>query len=117
MPVANGMLNEERRQSIVEMLHRDGRVLVASLARHFRTSQITVRKDLEVLDNQGLIQRTHGGALPLQSGALVDPTLREKKSSTGRRRSALPWRPLKWLRKVNRYCSIPARPRRRLPEP
>ena len=51
---------------------------MASLARHFRTSQITIRKDLEVLDNQGLIQRTHGGALPLQSGALVDPTLREK---------------------------------------
>jgi len=62
----------------VEMLHREGRVLVASLARHFRTSQITIRKDLEVLDNQGLIQRTHGGALPLQSGALLDPTLREK---------------------------------------
>jgi DeoR family transcriptional regulator of aga operon len=78
MPVANGMLNEERRRSIVEMLHREGRVLVASLARHFRTSQITIRKDLEVLDNQGLIQRTHGGALPLQSGALLDPTLREK---------------------------------------
>src|ERR1700758_975238 len=80
MPVANGMLNEERRRLIVEMLHREGRVLVTSLARHFRTSQITIRKDLEVLDNQGLIQRTHGGALPLQSGALLDPTLREKEN-------------------------------------
>ena len=80
MPVPNGMLNEERRRSIVEMVHRDGRVLVTSLARHFRTSQITIRKDLEMLDTQGLIQRTHGGALPLQSGALVDPTLREKEN-------------------------------------
>ncbi len=80
MPVANGMLNEERRRSIVEMLHRDGRVLVTNLARHFHTSQITIRKDLEVLDAQGLIQRTHGGALPLQSGALLDPTLREKEN-------------------------------------
>lgn len=78
MPVANGMLNEERRRSIVEMLQRESRVLVANLARHFRTSQITIRKDLEVLDNQGLIHRIHGGALPVQSGALVDPTLREK---------------------------------------
>lgn len=78
MPVANGMLNEERRRSIVEMLQREGRVLVANLARHFRTSQITIRKDLEVLDNQGLIHRTHGGALPVQPGALVDLTLREK---------------------------------------
>ena len=80
MPVANGMLNEERRRLIVEMLHRDGRVLVRQLARHFHTSQITIRKDLEFLDTQGVIQRTHGGALPVQSGALLDPTLREKEN-------------------------------------
>ena len=80
MPVANGMLNEERRRLIVEMLHRDGRVLVRQLARHFHTSQITIRTDLEFLDMQGVVQRTHGGALPLQSGALLDPTLREKEN-------------------------------------
>jgi DeoR family transcriptional regulator, aga operon transcriptional repressor len=80
MPVANGMLNEERRRLIVEMLHREGRVLVRQLARHFHTSQITIRKDLEFLDTQGVIQRTHGGALPVQSGALLDPTLREKEN-------------------------------------
>jgi len=72
------MLNEERRRLIVEMLQRNGRVLVVDLANELRTSQITIRKDLEVLDNQGLVQRTHGGALPVQSGALLDPTLREK---------------------------------------
>lgn len=78
MPNQNGMLNEERRRSILETVHREGRVLVTELAKQFRTSQITIRKDLEVLDNQGLIQRTHGGALPVQAGALLDPTLREK---------------------------------------
>ena len=74
----NGMLNEERRRSILEMMQRDGRVLVADLAQQFGTSQITIRKDLELLDTQGLIQRTHGGALPIPIGALLDPTLREK---------------------------------------
>ena len=78
MSQANGMLNEERRRSILETLHRDGRVLVTELAKRFSTSQITIRKDLEVLDSQGAIQRTHGGALPVQAGALLDPTLREK---------------------------------------
>lgn len=78
MPNPNAMLNEERRRSILETLRRDGRVLVTELAKQFRTSQITIRKDLEVLDSQGLIQRTHGGALPVQAGALLDPTLREK---------------------------------------
>jgi DeoR family transcriptional regulator, aga operon transcriptional repressor len=75
---ANGLLNEERRREILGLLHREGRVLVKDLARQFRTSQITIRKDLELLDGQGTIQRTHGGALPVQAGALLDPTLREK---------------------------------------
>ena len=75
---SNGLLNEERRREIVELLVRDGRVLVKDLARKFRTSQITIRKDLIFLDGQGIIQRTHGGALPVQAGALLDPTLREK---------------------------------------
>ncbi len=75
---SNGLLNEERRREILGVLHRDGRVLVKDLARQFRISQITIRKDLEFLDGQGVIQRTHGGALPVQAGALLDPTLREK---------------------------------------
>jgi len=75
---SDGLFNEERRRAILAMLHRDGRVLVKDLARHFRISQITIRKDLEILDSQGAVQRTHGGALPVQAGALLDPTLREK---------------------------------------
>ena len=75
---SDGLLNEERRRSILELLQRDGRVLVKDLARHFRISQITIRKDLEVLDSQGVVHRTHGGALPVQARALLDPTLREK---------------------------------------
>lgn len=75
---ADGLFNEERRRKILEMMHRDGRVLVKDLARHFRISQITIRKDLEILDSQGLVHRTHGGALPIPTGALLDPTLREK---------------------------------------
>jgi DeoR family transcriptional regulator, aga operon transcriptional repressor len=72
------VLNEERRRSILEMLNRDGRVLVATLAHHFRTSQVTIRKDLEILHAQGRAHRTHGGALPAQASALEDPTLRQK---------------------------------------
>lgn len=76
--LSNGLLNEERRREIVGVLQREGRVLVKDLARHFRTSQITIRKDLEFLDGQGVIQRTHGGALPVQARTLLDPSLREK---------------------------------------
>ena len=72
------MLNEERRRAIVELLQQDGRVLVRELARQFRTSLITIRKDLEFLHHQGQLERTHGGALPTKTGALKDSSLEEK---------------------------------------
>jgi len=72
------MLNEERRRAILDMMQHDGRVLVADLAQQFQTSQVTIRKDLEILHVRGLVHRTHGGALPTRQGALEDPTLREK---------------------------------------
>lgn len=72
------MLNEERRRSILQQVNREGRVLVKDLAEQFQTSQVTIRKDLEILHSQGLVYRTHGGALPMQTGALLDPSLREK---------------------------------------
>ena len=72
------MLNEERRRAILEVVNREGRVLVLDLANRFQTSQVTIRKDLEELHDHGLIHRTHGGALPAREGALEDPTLREK---------------------------------------
>lgn len=72
------MLNEERRRAIVEIVNREGRVLVKELSQQFRTSQVTIRKDLEVLHEQNHLHRSHGGALPARDGTLEDPTLREK---------------------------------------
>jgi len=72
------MLSEERRREILEVLQTDGRVLVGDLSKRFKTSLITIRKDLEFLHHRGLLERTHGGALPLRTGALVDQTLQQK---------------------------------------
>jgi DeoR family transcriptional regulator, aga operon transcriptional repressor len=72
------MLSEERRRAIVELLITDGRVLVRDLAKRFRTSLITIRKDLEYLHQQGQLERSHGGALPVKTGALMDNSLKEK---------------------------------------
>jgi DeoR family transcriptional regulator, aga operon transcriptional repressor len=72
------MLSEERRREILELLRMQGRVLVRDLSRHFRTSQITIRKDLEYLHHEGQLERTHGGALPKETGALKDSPLQEK---------------------------------------
>jgi DeoR family transcriptional regulator of aga operon len=72
------MLIDERRRHILSLVQNQGRVLVGELSRTLGISQITIRKDLEHLQSRGLVQRTHGGALRLQSGALFDPSLQEK---------------------------------------
>jgi DeoR family transcriptional regulator of aga operon len=72
------MLIDERRQHILGLLQSDRRVLVAELSSQLGISQITIRKDLDHLEAKRLIQRTHGGALPVQTGALIDPSLQGK---------------------------------------
>jgi len=72
------MLIEERRQYIVGLAQKHGRVLVEELSESLGISRITIRKDLDYLQGRGLLQRTHGGALLPGSGALSDPSLQEK---------------------------------------
>ena len=72
------MLIDERRQHILALLQRDGRVLVSELSDALGISRITIRKDLDYLESKGLVQRTHGGALLPQGSSLLDPSLKEK---------------------------------------
>jgi DeoR family transcriptional regulator of aga operon len=58
-----GLLIEERRRRICELLREDGRVTVDALATRFGTSQVTIRADLSTLESAGALTRTHGGAL------------------------------------------------------
>jgi DeoR/GlpR family transcriptional regulator of sugar metabolism len=58
------MLTTERRQSILEQLGRDGRVVASELVASLGVSDDTVRRDLRDLAERGLLQRVHGGALP-----------------------------------------------------
>lgn len=56
-------LTEERRERILAMLRRDGRVLAVDLSRTLGVSDDTIRRDLDALAEMGLLQRVHGGAL------------------------------------------------------
>jgi DeoR family transcriptional regulator of aga operon len=72
------MLIEERRQHILSLIQKQGRVLVDELSNDLDRSKITIRKDLDYLESKALLLRTHGGALPARAGALTDPTIQEK---------------------------------------
>lgn len=51
------MLAEERRQIILEILQKDGRVIAKELADLFQISVDSVRRDLSMMENQGLLQK------------------------------------------------------------
>lgn len=83
------MVIDERRRHILSLVRNQGGVLVEKLSRTLGISQITIRKDLEHLQSRGLIQRTHGGALRVQSGALCDPSLQEKQKQHAREKQRI----------------------------
>lgn len=53
----------ERRNEILTLLRRDGRVLSGQLSALFGTSEDTIRRDLRDMAAEGLLRRVHGGAL------------------------------------------------------
>jgi DeoR/GlpR family transcriptional regulator of sugar metabolism len=67
----DGMMAEERRTQILQIVRSAGRVRVNGLASRFNTSAVTIRSDLNELHQRGLVLRSHGGAV------LPDTILRE----------------------------------------
>lgn len=60
---AAAMLRDERHARICQALESDGSVRVTELARTLNVDPVTVRRDLDILERQGRLQRVHGGAL------------------------------------------------------
>lgn len=67
------MTAAERHLSIVDLLESQGKVLVSDLSARFGVSEMTVRRDLETLEQAGALSRVHGGAVPSQSQAYEPP--------------------------------------------
>jgi len=60
------MLQQERHSKILDLLSQQGRVYATELSQAFAVSEDTIRRDLKQLDEEQLLRRVHGGALPLQ---------------------------------------------------
>ena len=59
------MLALERQKRILEILNADGSVLVSKLSEELDVTEETIRRDLEKLEKQEVLIRTHGGAVPV----------------------------------------------------
>lgn len=58
---------EERRNEILKELDRKGRVKVTDLSKEFGCSEVTIRNDIKAMDIEGLLKRTHGGAVKVET--------------------------------------------------
>lgn len=67
----------ERRDSIIQIIQKNGKVRVDALSDKFDVSSVTIRNDLDFLEKKGIVHRTHGGAL-LRKSVYEDPSLEEK---------------------------------------
>ena len=56
------MSMNQRRQEILNLIREDGHAKVQKLAQIFKVSDVTIRQDLEALEEMGYVQREHGGA-------------------------------------------------------
>ncbi len=64
---------DQRRDAILERLERDSKLSVSELAIELRVSEMTVRRDLEAMEQSGILQRVHGGAVTAQSRSYEPP--------------------------------------------
>ncbi|MFJ4923793.1 DeoR/GlpR family DNA-binding transcription regulator [Streptomyces sp. NPDC088725] len=72
------LLAEQRRALILDEVRRHGGVRVNELTRKLKVSDMTVRRDLDALARQGVIEKVHGGAVPVVDGSTHEPGFEAK---------------------------------------
>jgi DeoR/GlpR family transcriptional regulator of sugar metabolism len=74
------MLARQRQAIILERVREAGAVRVADLVRELGVSDMTIRRDLEILHDQGVLEKVHGGATAPAGNALFEPGFAAKSS-------------------------------------
>lgn len=67
------LLAEQRRALILDEVRRRGGVRVNELTRRLNVSDMTVRRDLDALARQGVVEKVHGGAVPVVEASGHEP--------------------------------------------
>lgn len=63
MVVKSSVDLEGRRQALAELLSSSGSLRIEDLAGRFRVSTMTIRRDLQAMEDEGLVRRVRGGAV------------------------------------------------------
>jgi DeoR/GlpR family transcriptional regulator of sugar metabolism len=74
------LLAGQRRALILDEVRRRGGIRVSELTRMLQVSDMTVRRDLDVLARQGALEKVHGGAVPVAEARTHEPGFEAKSS-------------------------------------
>jgi DeoR/GlpR family transcriptional regulator of sugar metabolism len=72
------VLAAQRQALILEEVERRGAVRVSDLVRNLQVSDMTIRRDLDALARQGLVDKVHGGATLPRTGSVEEPGFEAK---------------------------------------
>jgi len=73
---------EDRRKQAAELIERQGFMTLAEFVHLLGVSESTIRRDLEVLEEQGVVRRTHGGAVSIKNGPAQSPLAFAERETT-----------------------------------
>ncbi|WP_428771594.1 DeoR/GlpR family DNA-binding transcription regulator [Treponema sp. HNW] len=73
MKLNTGIFHIERRNQILEMIRNNGQIIVKEVAEKFNVTEVTIRQDLKILEQNGFITRTYGGAVERSHSSLDRP--------------------------------------------
>lgn len=73
------MFIEERHQAILDIIKDNGRISIGEIQEKFDVSVDSARRDLRILEEKGLLKRTHGGAIPIMQVGMMPPRHRDMK--------------------------------------
>ena len=76
---SNPIYPEVRRKEILHLVSEEGQVTVQALSQQFSVSEVTIRTDLQKLSENGLLLRTHGGAVAIDGAPELSVVLRQQK--------------------------------------
>lgn len=83
------MYAAERQRRIFDLARRKGRVSVSGLARELDVTTETIRRDLDLLDEQGVLRRVHGGAVVAEHVALTETGLAAREPANAAQKSRI----------------------------
>ncbi len=89
-------LTAERRNEIAKILMKEGSIKVGDLSKRFGVSTETIRKDIIYLDDEGIAEKSFGGAIARSE--LVEQTIDEKESAHSKEKSDIALKAISFIR-------------------